>query len=282
MIYIGMDPNLVTIGPFTLTWHGFLTAVAVIVGVMIAARLARSFGLTEDGIFAVALWAVPGGIIGARAVHVIDNWDAYVQNPMAIFNFQGTAIYGAIIGGAAAGVGYAYLRKMNVGRVADVAAFGLIVAMIVGRIGCIINGDAWGIRTNGPWGLVYTHPDAFAPLNVATHPTPVYEIIWDLVVLAAIWRYRRWPRPDGALFLTYATLYSLGRFFINFYRENVISFAGLQQAQVIAILVFFVSLFLLSLVYGQWKKEAAPAVAEMVETESDEEEEGEEIVYKEV
>lgn len=281
MITIGIDPNLLTIGPFTLAWHGLMTAIAVIIGVMIPARLAKSFGLTEDDIFAVALWAVPGGIIGARVVHVIDSWDVYVQNPMLIFNFQGTAIYGAIIGGALSGIAYTAIRKWNVGRICDVSSFGLLVAMIIGRIGCLINGDAWGIRTGGPWGLVYTNPGAFAPLNVATHPAPVYEMLWDLVVLGAIWRFRRRPHPDGALFLIYAILYSAGRFFINFYRENLIVIAGLQQAQIISLLMFFASLFLLSLVYGQWKKPATP-VASFDQSETAAEAEDEEIVFKDV
>lgn len=256
MITIGMDPNIVTIGQFTLTWHGLLTAVAVIVGVLVSARLAKSFGVTEDDVYGVALWAVPGGIVGARVVHVIDNLEIYLRNPIDVFNFQGTAIYGAIIGGAFAGVAYAVIKRMNVGRMADIAAFGLILAMMVGRIGCIINGDAWGAATRAEWGFVYTHPGAFAPLNVATHPAAVYEILWDLVVLAIIWRFRRIPHPDGAIFLVYAATYSVGRFFITFFRENLIVLGGLQQAQIIAVLVFVVSMLMLSRLYGAQREEA--------------------------
>lgn len=256
MITIGMDPNLITIGGFVLSWHGLMTAIGVIVGVLIPVRMSKAFGLAEDDIYSVALWAIPGGIIGARLFHVVDNLDIYMQNPAAILNFQGMAIYGGILGGAVTGIGYAVIRKMKIGHLADVSAFGLIVAMMIGRIGCLINGDAWGSPTTLPWGIVYTHPGAFAPLNVAGHPAPIYEILWDLVVLGVIWRFRRMPHPNGSIFLVFAATYAVGRFFISFFRENLIWFGGLQESQLISIAVFVGSMLLLSRLYATYKPQA--------------------------
>jgi phosphatidylglycerol:prolipoprotein diacylglycerol transferase len=130
----------------------------------------------------------------------------------------------------------------------------MLVAQMVGRIGCFINGDAYGKPTTLPWGLVYTNEGAFIPRDwirdrVATHPAPVYEILWDLLVLAVIWQLRRRIKPGGALFVLYLMLYSLGRFFISYLRMDPIVVLGLQQAQIISLLVLVIGAFLLAYLY---------------------------------
>ena len=73
-IEIGIDPTLVDIGGIEVTWHGVFTAIGVIVGVAIAAWLARRMGYSEDMVYNAALALVIGGIIGARGLYVIENW----------------------------------------------------------------------------------------------------------------------------------------------------------------------------------------------------------------
>lgn len=204
----------------------------------------------------MALWAIPGGIVGARLVHVIERLDHYASDPVAIFTFWdgGIALFGAILGGALAGAVYAKLYDVPVGRLADLTAPGIILAQAVGRIGCTINGDAYGTLTSLPWGIVYTHHNAVAPLGVPGHPAPVYEMGWDLLVLAILWYLRGRIRPDGTLFLLYLSLYSLGRFFISFVRVEPAIFAGLHQAQIIALLVLITASPLLIYLIRQRQK----------------------------
>lgn len=242
MITIGLDPNLPTLGPLTPTWHGLFTLLAVVAGIAVALILARRAELPEEQVYATALWGIPGGIIGARLVHVIDQWPYYAANPAAILGLSGTSLYGALLGGALAGALYARVKGFPVGRMADVAAPAMLVAQIIGRIGCLINGDAYGSPTSLPWGIVYTHPNAAAPLGVAGHPAPAYEILWDLIVLGVLWRLRGKAGKPGALFFLYLVLYSAGRFFITFWRENTVVAMGLQQAHIIALLIMAVGL----------------------------------------
>lgn len=237
MITIALDPNL-HIGSLTIAWHGLTNLLAVAVGVWVPARLARGAGLISEQLYSLALWAVPGGIVGARLTHVIDSWSAlYARDFWAVFALWngGLGLYGAIIGGALTGVAYAKARGLPLGRTADLCAFGLICGQIVGRIGCAINGDAYGTPTTLPWGLLYTHPDAFAPPGVPGHPAPVYEMLWDALVLAALWRWRGRLKMPGALFYLYLALYALGRFFITFVRGDRVIFLGLQQAHIISL-----------------------------------------------
>lgn len=248
MLSIGIDPVLASLGPFHIRWYGLMVAVAVTVGVYLAAREAKRRGIDEDEVYSVALWVVLAGVIGARLLHVVDNLSFYLSDPLAMLALQegGLSIYGAILAGGLAGLIYVWRKRIPLGQFADAVAPALIVSQAIGRMGCLINGDAQGVATDLPWGLAYTHPSSLAPvLGVAGHPYPAYEILWDLFVFAVLWRLRdRLPVPS-MLFLVYAALYSLGRFGLTFVRQEQVVLLGLQQAQVIALAVLVAAMLLL-------------------------------------
>lgn len=264
MINIGMDPNIATIGGFVLSWHGLMTALAVVIAVYFAARLANSHGLTADNVYSVAFWAVPGGIVGARLFPVLENLPFYTANPAKIFAVWegGVSLYGALIGGTVVGIIAARLQHLSVPRLLDVSAPAMLLAQVIGRIGCTINGDAWGTPTSLPWGFVYTHPNAATTtiLFEARHPAPVYEIFWDLFVLGVVWVYRNKPRPHGAIFLLYFSLYSVGRFAISWVRGEGAILGPLHQSHVISLISLAICVPLL--LYISLRKhpgEAAPS-----------------------
>ncbi len=244
-IEIGIDPILFSIGSFEIGWHGIMVSLAVMVGIGASVWLAKGVGIKREVIYSAAPWAIIGGIIGARAFHVIDYLNStYIDNPTLIFTqfFSGLSILGAILGGALAVCIYARIKNLSLGRLADAIAPALLLAQAVGRIGCTINGDACGTPTSLPWGFVYTSNNAVAPHilaqagyspTAATHPSPVYEIIWDILLFALLWRLKGRLKPDGSLFLLYLSLYSFGRFFIEFTRlvtPNQINVCGLLHS----------------------------------------------------
>lgn len=191
-----------------------------------------------DQVYSVSIWAVVGGIVGARLFHIIDKLDYYLANPMAILAFQdgGLAILGGIVGGTVTGILYARREHLPVGKVADALAPGVILGQAIGRIGCTINGDAVGVATNVPWGFVYTNPGAMAPsLGQAYQPTMIYEMIWDLMIFGFLWWARNHMKVDGLLFLSYLAFYSVGKFVISFWRQEAIFLFGLQEAQVVSL-----------------------------------------------
>ena len=181
MFHIGMDPNIFQAGNFILTWHGFFSFVAVVISVILVARWARSEDIEPDVVYATAIWAIIGGILGARVIHVIDRWDIYSSNPAEILAIWsgGIALFGAIIGGLLAGVLYAKIQGYPIGKLADLAAPAILIGQTVGRIGDIINGEHIAKVTNLPWGFVYSHPDSLSyqvHRMLASHPVIVYEM----------------------------------------------------------------------------------------------------------
>ena len=271
-ISIGINPNLIDVGNFILSWHGVMTFIAGAVAVWLVARWGAKEGMIVDSIYSVSVWAIIGGVVGARALHVIDFWDeVYKHDFVSVFLVWsgGIAIYGAILGGFAGGALYIIVRNSewflslwrtifpfmgeahranlpSIGRLADITAPALLIAQAIGRIGDMINGDHYAKMTDLPWGVIYTHPDSPGIFRPPTHPAVGYELLFDLVLLAAIWPLRDRLRPNGMFFTLYLATYSIGRFFLSFLREEFNEYFGaLNEAQVVAILVVIVTVPLL-------------------------------------
>ncbi len=234
---IDVDPVIVHLGPLALTWYGLFVGIAIAVGVWLAFREAARAGLPMAQVESLAFWVFAGGIVGARALHVIDRWDVYAARPqdvLAIWN-GGLAILGAVLGGTAAGAFVAWRRRLPVRALSDAAAPGVILGQAIGRVACLFTGDAVGRATAG-FGITYLNPGAMAPqLGVAYEPVFLYELVWDLGVFAVLWWLRGRPRLDGQLFATYLGLYALGKFALTFLRTETVWLAGLQEAQLLSI-----------------------------------------------
>ncbi len=155
-IVINIDPVLLRLGDFELRWYSLTMLLAVVAAVLITAHLTKKKGIAAGEIQSLAVWVVISGIVGARLFHVVDRWEYYAGNPLHIFQLQqgGLAIWGGLAGGAGALFIYAKSRHLPLGRLVDAVVPGLLVAQIIGRFGCIINGDAYGGITNLPWAFM--------------------------------------------------------------------------------------------------------------------------------
>ncbi|MBM3934883.1 MAG: prolipoprotein diacylglyceryl transferase [SAR202 cluster bacterium] len=277
MIEIDIVPNLWSadfLQSFLVSWHGFLSFVAVATGVILVGRWAPMKGIDPDDIYSIAIWAIIGGVIGARVVHVIDNWNVlYADNPGQIFAIWngGIGLWGGILGGFIGGAGYAALAKHPVGLIADLTAPALAFAQSIGRIGDIVNGEHCAKATDLFFGMQWTHSETAAlscanGYNNAVHPVILYEILWNTMSMAIVWALRGRIRPNGMLFALYMALYATGRFIISFFREDRIWAFGMQEAHYIALLVLAITLPIL-IVRARFQKKApedevvaAPAV----------------------
>ena len=245
VIKIGIDPQIAKIGGLEIAWHGVFTAVGVICGVGIATFFGRKAGFGEDTIYNTALALVIGGIVGARALYVLENHSQFEHDLLDVFaiNAGGISIYGALIGGTLAGLAYAAWRRLPRRlAMADVAAMGGIIGMAVGRIGDIINGEHFAKTTDWPIGVLYTNPNSpsyprFTAVEpqLAQHPVVAYELVGDLLIFVALFVLYRLLKRDGMVFWAWVFFYGAMRFGLSFMREDEIVFAGLRMAQLIAL-----------------------------------------------
>lgn len=251
---IDIDPIIFETPIFSIGWYGLAIAAAIALAMTLLSREATRRGLDAAKVGNVALAAVVGGIVGARLFHVVDHLGHYLADPVQILliNQGGLAVWGGLVSGGAAAALIAWVQGMPLRKWADAAAIPALAGQSVGRLGCIVNGDAYGGATDVPWAFVYTHPDAMIPpslLGVPTHPYPVYEIAWNLGLIAVLIALRRLRLPSGALFLVYAAGYGLGRFFLMFFREEASYAFGLQQAQLIGLGIFTLAALILAYLF---------------------------------
>jgi len=239
MFTITLDPIIAHVGPFVLRWYSLILMTAIGVGVWLTAREAARRGMKKDGVYEVALYIILGGILGARVFHVLDQWsNEFAANPIrALYIWEGgLAIWGAVSGGLVATALICWKRGWRFPILLDAAAPGLVLAQAIGRIACIITGDAMGKPTTGPFGFAYTSSHALVPqLGVYYTPMPVYEIVANLLIFTVLWQLRNRKWADGSLFILYLILYSLERFFLAFTSSYRIIVLGMTQSQIIAL-----------------------------------------------
>jgi phosphatidylglycerol:prolipoprotein diacylglycerol transferase len=243
-IDIGIDPTIIDKWGIEITWHGLFTAVGVVVGVLVAAYFARKAGYKEDHIYNAALALVIGGIIGARALYVIENWSLFEDDLAKVIevNTGGISIYGALIGGLIGGWLYCIIARVpNIPKAADIAAIGGIIGMAVGRIGDIINGEHFAKTTDLWWGVVYTNANSpsfirFGAAAEPQHPAVAYELLGDLVIFAVLIFLYTHVKRSGITFFAWVFLYGLLRFTVSFLRlDDTVLGTGLRTAQLIGV-----------------------------------------------
>ncbi|MEA5579654.1 prolipoprotein diacylglyceryl transferase [Anabaena sp. UHCC 0451] len=238
-------PILLKLGPIVIRWYGLLIASAVLIGASLSQHLAKRRHVNPELISDLSIWLVIGAIPAARVYYVLFQWSEYSQYPERIIAIWqgGIAIHGAIMGGVAAALIFAKLKKISFWQLTDLVAPSLILGQAIGRWGNFFNSEAFGGPTNLPWKL-YIPPERRPPSLVNFeyfHPTFLYESLWDLMVFALLLTlfFRALsgkPRLKvGTLFLVYWVAYSLGRFWIEGLRTDSLMLGPLRIAQIVSL-----------------------------------------------
>ena len=218
------DPIAIHIG-HGIYWYGICLALGVLAGVLLCMKQAGRFGLTEDHVLDLVLWAVPACIVGARLYYVIFYLDLY-RNPDGSLNFGdmiavwdgGLAIYGAIIVAVLVAWLYARHKKIKFGALADLCVMGLLIGQAIGRWGNFMNREAFGSETTLPWRMrLWTTPAEF----IEVHPTFLYESLWNMLgLLLLLFGLTRGRRCDGENTWFYFLWYGLGRTWVEGLRTD--------------------------------------------------------------
>jgi phosphatidylglycerol---prolipoprotein diacylglyceryl transferase len=269
-----MFPELFKI-PYTnfgFNTYGFLLAVAFVAGLLLMARLAARDSLDKQKVYDLGLWVLAASLIGSKALMVITEWDVYYRdNPRQIFTLDffrsGGVYYGGFIAAVIASVIVMRYYKLPWWRTSDAFAPGIILGQAIGRLGCFSAGCCWGKPTTGWYGVHFSEKGheitnvpiivnhladpaqsvwaerlaelggLFAPLKL--HPTQLYEAGAALLILVVLLVMHRRRRFEGQVILAYAMLYSVARFIIEYWRDDLRGeIFDLSTSQFIAIILF--------------------------------------------
>ena len=210
-----MYPEVFHLGFLHVRTYGLMLAVAFLVGTWIALREARRLGLDEDKVVSVVLVTLVTGVLGARAMYVIEHLDEFRQgwgSVLAIWQ-GGLTLYGGIMAGSLFGLLAARRAGLPVWTTADALTPSVALGTAFGRIGCFLNGCCYGKPTRLPWGVVYP-PDSFPGLEfgrVPIHPSQIYFAIAGVVLFALLWSVRKRIATPGELFWVFVALFGLVR-----------------------------------------------------------------------
>ncbi len=216
-------------------FYGLIIAIGIVVAYIFCSKIAKSYGLDSESLLDVVLVGLPSAIIGARLYYVVFSWDSYKDDLWSVFKIWegGIAIYGAIIGATIAVSIYCKIKKIKLTNVLDTCSFGLLIGQMIGRFGNFVNAEAYGGKTTLPWRM------ELCDLGISVHPTFLYESLWNLgIFLILVFFCKKRQKFDGEMFLTYISLYGLGRLWIEGLRSDSLYIGPIRVSQMLALLCF--------------------------------------------
>ncbi|MGH9601922.1 MAG: prolipoprotein diacylglyceryl transferase, partial [Terriglobales bacterium] len=223
-----MLPFLLEFGEYGIPTYGVMAAIGLIVGLSVNVRLAKREGLDPDRCWDLGILAILSGILGAKILHVANNWERFAANPWSLFSLEmlqtGGVFYGGLVAAIVASLWYMRRHRLPLLKTLDVFAPGLALGHAVGRLGCFAAGCCYGKPTALPWGVTFTnelaHRWAETPLGKPLHPTQIYEFLVELANFGVLmWLFRR-RSFDGQVIGAYLFLYGFARFFLEFLRGD--------------------------------------------------------------
>lgn len=229
-----LDPIAIQLGPLKVHWYGIILGTAALVGLLLAMREGKRFGISQDFFMDLLLFGVPSALIGARAYYVAFKWDEYKDNWVDVFKIWngGIAIYGALIGAVICAMIYVRKKGYSFWRIADICAPGLLIGQAIGRWGNYVNQEAYGGPVEESFLRNTLHlPDFIVnQMNVQGifhHPTFLYESLWSFIGVLLLFGFRRLRNVrSGEVFISYLIWYSIGRFFIEGLRTDSLAYQG--------------------------------------------------------
>ena len=240
-----MFPELLRIGDFQITSFGAMVAVAFLVGFWVSGMEFERKGISRRLHEHVFLAALVGGILGAKFLFLIENVPIsdLLSHPKHYLLLRGgLTFYGGLFLALFASFVITKKHKESFWKVLDATAPALVIAYAIGRVGCLLVGDDYGIASTLPWAMPF--PKGSPPTLEAVHPTQIYETIVMSLVFLVLWKIRKKERPVGWLAGIYLVLAGLERFFVEFIRTTTESpISGLSVAQVMALALILIGAF---------------------------------------
>jgi phosphatidylglycerol:prolipoprotein diacylglycerol transferase len=257
-----MFPDLISIGPLTIHTYGLFVAIGFAAALLVAVKLGRREGMKGQQILDMAFIMILVAIIGSRLMYVVINWGYYTRHPVDIFMiWQGGLVFsGGLLAVALIMIWYLRRHRLSFWKMGDLWAPALALGQGLGRIGCFMAGCCYGKPTDAWWGVVFTHPNALAPLNIPLHPTQLYHALSGFIIFGVLLFVYAKRQFEGQVFLWYLILHSTARLLIERFRADergLLPGTTMSLTQLIATLVLLASVIALFVMKS--RKERKPS-----------------------
>ena len=242
-----MAIDLFSIGRFTVHGYGLMIGLGFLAAVLVGGKLSKRRDLSDSDFTNLAMLVLVLGFLGGKILHIIVEFRAFLSDPIAILGSEGFVVYGGILSGIATIYGYCRIKKLVFIDYLDLFAASVPINQALGRIGCLLAGCCYGKRTESSFGLVFPE-GAIAPAGVKLLPTQPLMAAGDFimfVILVVLWL-KFGKEYRGLETAGYLVLYSLGRFLVEFMRDDERGAVGLlTTSQFIAVFTFIAGVVLL-------------------------------------
>ncbi len=258
-----IDPVALTIGSLSVRWYAicFLVGFFATIGhLLVRSRKERHQGFDPGMVWDSAVLTFVGVLVGGRLGYALVYDPSLFLTPFSLIlpldpgtgaysGIHGMSFFGALLGGGIMFFLHIRSRSLDFFTFADHVAPSIPIALFIGRIGNFLNLELPGRTTSLPWGMYF--PGPATGIWELRHPSQLYEALLEGIVLFFVMViFRKRNLPKGTMVVVFLGGYAVVRFLVEFFREpdpgSPIFFGWMTVGQVLALLLFVISIFVLT------------------------------------
>ncbi len=233
-----LSPFVFQIGGFGIRWYSLVYIFGFLLAAYFLKKNKEKLSITDDDISNFVIYLIIGVVLGARLFHtLVVDFAFYSQNLIEILKIWhgGMSFHGGLIGAIIAT--YYFSRKKNIsfGVLADILSIPAILALALGRLANFVNAELIGKITDASWCVNYPNVEG------CRHPSQIYSSIYRFLIFFYLFIINKKEFKPGFIFWNFIFFESIGRFIVDFYREDVL-YLGLTLGQILSIILVVVSI----------------------------------------
>ena len=198
-------------------WYSIILAAAVITVFILCCRRGAKKGYKEDTFIDLCFIILIPGIIGARILFVLSNWNSYANDLWSVFYIWegGLAILGGFITAIPCYIIYCVKKNINFWELLDIIAPCFALAQAIGRWGNFVNQELYGPVVTNPSLQFFPFAVFIKATNHWHMATFFYESVWSLMTFIVLSLLGRKKHEKGDIFLLYVVFYSVIRIILD-------------------------------------------------------------------
>ena len=232
------EPEIFSVGNFTLLWYGVLFATGLVLAGWYVWNRFKEFGIEQHHFENLIIWAFLGIFLGARLGHCLFyEPDYFLSRPIEMllpvgvdemgnyyFNgYHGLASHGAVVGLMLALILFKWQSKLAILPIMDWLALATPLAGGFIRLGNLMNSEIVGAPTDVAWAFVFPAID-----QMPRHPAQFYESIFFFALFGVgAWMFSkmRYNAVKWGFYLSLQLMVIAGfRFCVEFVKEVQVGF----------------------------------------------------------